>query len=52
MIEYTDSPEYQKEHQEIMESMHLRAKTWQRPQGLSNFRHYPKHGRKHGHVFK
>ena len=49
MIEYTESPEYEREHQEMMETMHLRAETWQRSQG---FRPHPRHGRQHAPVFK
>ena len=33
------------EFQEMNRQMNLRAETWQRSQGLSNFRHSPKHGR-------
>ena len=49
MIQYQESPEFQREYQAEMESKHLRAEAWQRSHG---FRPHPRHGRQHSPVFK
>ena len=49
MIQYQESPEFQREYQEEMESKRLRAEAWQRSHG---FRPHPRHGRQHSPVFK